>query len=147
MRDFAVAFSLERWLKIQSTIATVVVLVLAFALAVLTAATQPWLAALAAGVSMLTLWVLQRIPRVGVCYDAQSLTVVGAIWSHRIPRRSIRGVDREPASPWVTWVADNQRTRVTPLTPLRGNLYGWHPPKAAEMRRRYLKHLAHWARG
>ena len=146
MQSFAVVFYLERWLRVQSTIGVVFLLICAAWVALVTASAFPWVAGLAAGLLAVMLCVLVRIPRMGVRYDSETLTVVGAVWSRRILRDSIGYIDRDPGSPWVTWVATAGRTRLTPLTPLWGNRFGWHPPQAGETRRRYLKRVERWAR-
>jgi hypothetical protein len=93
-----------------------------------------------------SMWVLMRIWNVGVSYDATHLSVTGVLWSRRIPRRSITAVDRDPASASVTWRGRSGGPRVTPLTAVWGNRWGWLPEAGRKRRVEFLRRVARWAR-
>ena len=105
-----------------------------------------WVYPINATLALLAVYVFARIWNVKLRYDATSLFVTGLLWSRTIPRRSITRVDRVPNDAWVTWTDSSGRTRMTPLTPVWGNNWGWLPANGAKRRREFLTRLARWAR-
>jgi hypothetical protein len=143
-----VRFPIERWLRVVWTVASAVFVgVTALAGVAMVVLEEPtWMAVAFVTTSLVGAWMLLRTPWIGVRYDSDTLTVDGALWSRRIQRHRIVSVGPDPGSPWVAWTTDTGRIRMTPLTPLWGNIWGWHAPASAESRRRYLKRLDQWAR-
>lgn len=89
---------------------------------------------------------LTRVPRISVRYDTNHLTVIGGLWSRRIPRSRVEAVSAEPHLACVTWRTRRGRRIVTPLTPLWGNLHGWMPRRTEDRARSFLRRVRKWAR-
>ena len=139
-------FSLERKYKVLGAVGQIAVLVITVAAGVFISVTSWWAGLILFGSAALVGWTLIRVPQISVRYDSNALTVVGVLWSRRIPRHSITAVDRDPDNPMVWWSAPGGKRRFTPLTPLWNLAYVPLSARSMEARRRYLTRVAAWIR-
>ncbi|SFS17074.1 hypothetical protein SAMN04487846_3442 [Microbacterium sp. cf046] len=139
------AFALEMPLRILAAAGLVVVVSVAAAGMIALSPAEWWVYAGLSAIAAAAAWLLIRVWGIRVSYDATHLRAVGAMWSRRIPRGHIIAVDREPGNAWVTWRSPSGRIRMTPLTAVWANNWGWLPETGRTRRREFLAHLARWA--
>jgi len=105
-----------------------------------------WLATLALGLVVVGVWVAYRSLVIRIAFDAESLHIVGFVWSRRIPRSAVLSVEQHDLEmPMIQWSMPDSADRWSILSPLILNSSPFLPASMYLRRHRFLAQLRRWA--